>query len=337
MLKNINDKAICMIENSKIININNFKLMIDNKLIKYSTLYTNPYFLKKKLIKNIKFYPTQNNLIKNLCNKIFLLSNNLSEYDYKNLYQIIKKKQKYYNYGSIGFEHCLLILWFLIYIDKNIITEQKKIYYDIIKKFYFKFNENSFNIDEIIYNMLNEKNIILKKFNVSFYILFEEFHFKYISEYLKNQKKFNIIFSSNYIKINPQYILNNFKDTFIHTVNSINEDLSNPFGHNILLIKSNLSRVYYYDPDEQVLSDLYKFKTLFNLNDIDFFNISNRNPIQGITDDSNCVFYCLGFIKWISKNNIMKIIELNTLKKFVLEFESFLYLENINIFNWIIL
>ena len=321
------------INNTKLINLNNFELRVKNKLAKYSTYYTNPYFLSSNTIKNIKFDLTKNPTINNLCKKIIMSIKNyiLTDYDKKILNHIIVNKNKYTNGKYIGFEQSLLILWYIVYIDENINLIDKQTYYNLIKYYYLKFLFNIFDFKEIIKNMLNTLNIVYKKFFLSFYILCEEFHFKYIGLYLKKISIYNIIFNSNYLKINPQQLLNNMSGKFNYDINSINEDISTPFGHNILFIKSNLCKVYYYDPDEQIMIDIYKFKSLFKSVGIDFFNISNRIPIQIITDDSNCVFYCLELIKYLFKNKIY--FELNKLKKSVLIFENLILTNNINIFD----
>ena len=147
-------------------------------------------------------------------------------------------------------------------------------------------------------------------------------------------KNSNIIFNSNYIKLNPQKLLNDLNGEFKYDINLMDEDISCPFGHNVLLIKSNKNKIYYYDPDEQIMSDLYKFVVLFKSTGINFFNISNRTPIQTITDDSNCVFYCIGFIKYLIQNNIK--LELNRLKLATLLYESFMLASDTNISLWIL-
>jgi hypothetical protein len=248
------------------------------------------------------------------------------------LVHIIFNKNMYMDDKYIGLEQSLLIIWHVVSIDENINYVDKQTYCDLIKCYYLKFILNIFDFGEIIQNMLNASNVLYKKFFLSFYILCEEFHFKYITQYLKNTLCTKIIFNSNYVKINPQHILNNMGGEFNYNIASIDEDISNPFGHNILFIKSNSSKVYYYDPDEQISNDIYKFKLLFKFSGIDFFNISNRIPIQTIRDDSNCVFYCLGLIKYIAKNKTP--LELNKFKNLVLAFETFLLLKQINIFNW---
>lgn len=324
------------INNYKIINLNNFELKVKNRSIKYSTYYTNPYYLSSNIIKKINFDFTKNKIIKNLCKKIFLSTRDhiLTDGDKKMLNHIIVYKNKYIKCKCIGFEHGLLILWFMIYIDTHINLSDKHIFYDLIKYFYLKFIHNTFDFQEIINNVLNTQDIVHKKFYVSIYILCEEFHYKYISEYLKNNYKMNLFLNSNYIKINPQSMLNDINSDFNYDVNSINENITNPFGHNILLIKSDNFKVYYYDPDENELSDVYKFKELFKSVNIAFFNISNRSPIQTISDDTNCVFYCLGLIKYIVQNKTQ--LELNKLKSLVLEYETLLLSTQTNIYNWFI-
>lgn len=323
------------INNSKVINMNNFELKIKNKSIKYSTYYTNPYFMSLNIIgKPTNFAKTKNLIVKDLCKKIFMSVENctLTDYEKKMLTHIITNKNMYMDEKYIGLEQSLLIIWYLTNTDKNVNSVDKQTYCDLIKYYYLKFILNIFDFREIIQNMLNASNVIYKKFFLSFYILCEEFHFKYITKYLKNTLRLKIIFNSNYVKINPQHILNNLEGEFNYDIGSINEDISNPFGHNILFIKSNLSKVYYYDPDEQMLNDIYKFKLLFKSSGIDFFNISNRTPIQTIRDDSNCVFYCLGLIKYIAQNETP--LELNKFKNLVLAFETFLLSKQINIFDW---
>lgn len=356
------------LNNDKIININNFELKINDKKIKYSTYYTNPYMIKSNLVKDIKFKKTKNNSIKKLCDKIFLskssivakkqnflnksiidneitfqknsfYNNVLEDFDNRELNLIVFKKNKFISKNrigigvGIGIEQSLLILWYIIYSDKFIELNNKQIYYNLIKYYYTQFVLDIFDFNEIIQGVINCSNILYKKFYISFYILAEEFHYTYIKKYLfLYNLSSNIIFNSNYIKINPQTLLNDFNNEIKHDLNSIDEEITNPFGHNILLIKSDKNKIYYYDPDEQILSDLYKFKVLFNCMSINFFNISNRTPIQTITDDANCVFYCVGFIKYLIQNNI--VFELNKLILSTLLYESFILSTNTNIFKW---
>lgn len=329
---NISDK--CILNNNKIININNFEFEINNKKIKYSTYYTNPFNVKSNILTNIKFEKTKNDTIKNLCNKIFLSSDIVILEDRDSieleLNLITMKKNKFIN-KYIGFEHGMLILWYVIYTNDHINPNDKIMYFDLIKYYYIQFILNEFDFSQIIYNMLNTNDIRIKKFYTSFYVFTEEFHYKYINMYLEQKKNSNIFFNSNYTKINPIHILNNVNGECAYDIGLINEDIKNPFGHNILLIKSN-NKIYYYDPDEQDFTDIYKFKILFKSSDINFFNISNRVPIQTITDDSNCVFYCLGLIKYILEHDIK--FELNKLKNCILYYETFLLTNKINIYKW---
>jgi hypothetical protein len=259
-----------------------------------------------------------------------------NNFEIKYLENIIRKKKYSINSNYISLEQSFLILWYLIWTDKNVSYEDKQIYYDLIKYNYMKFTSKKFNFNEIVCELISSTNIIHKKFYTSFYILAEEFHFKYISEYFKIIKttkiRQNIFYSSNYININPQNILNNFNGEFEHNLNSLNEDITNPFGHNVLIIKSDKNKIYYYDPDECSEHELWKLKFLFKSIEMNFFNISNRIPIQTMTDDSNCVFYCLGLIKYFVKNN--QPFELGNLKKFVLFYETFLLSSGLNICNW---
>jgi len=322
------------INNDKIINLNTFEPELNKKKIKYSTCYTNPYSVIPKYIANINFNKTNNKKIINLCTKLFIDGkNNLDEYDFKEFNILLIKKNKPYD-KYIGIEQTFLILWYLVFSDKHIEYADKLVYMDMIKLYYTSFCLGTFDIAQIIYGLANSENVLQKKFYVSFYVLAEEFHFKYINLYLGSNKKSNIIFNSNYIKINPQKLLNNLDGEFKYCIETINEEITCPFGHNILIIKSNQNKIYYYDPDEQILSDFYKLKILFKSAELDFLNISNRNPIQTITDDSNCVFYCLGLIKYIFENNIQ--INLARLKLATLFYESEILSTGQNIFDYTI-
>jgi hypothetical protein len=327
------------LDNTKTININNFELEINQKKFKYSTYYTNPFFLSSNDVNSIKFKKTKNKLVEKLSNKIFKPKTE-SKFDIESKFEkihiyelniLLTKKNKFID-KYIGLEHTLLILWYLVYLDKNISFDIKQIYFNLILNYYTKFISDTFDFNEIIYGVINSQNIFGKKFYVSFYILAEEFHLKYIYKYLKSKSKSNIIFNSNYTKINPQTILNDFNGELKSDINSINCDISNPYGHNLLLIKTDKNKIYYYDPDEQINSELYKFKSLFKLANLNFLNISNRKPIQTITDDSNCVFYCVGFIKYLIQNNIK--FELDKLKLATLLYESFILSNNCDIFKF---
>jgi len=328
----LNNSNKYILNNEKIININNFKFVINKKKVKFSTYYTNPFNMIPDILSNVKFEKTKNTTIKKLCDKIFINpnKNNLNEFDLMELNTILIKKNKFTN-KYIGFEHGMLILWYIIYIDYFINVDEKQEYYNLINHYFTQFILNKLCFEEIIYGMLCNKNIIHKKFYTMIYVLVEEFHFKYINKYLDIYKNYKIFFNSNYTKINPIDILNNVGGEFLYNLEFINEDISNPFGHNILFIKSD-NHLYYYDPDEQNLSNIYKLKILFKSSMLNFLNISNYIPIQTITDDSNCVFYCLGLIKYILDNNIE--LKLNKLKNKVISFETFLLSNNINIYTW---
>jgi hypothetical protein len=323
------------LNNKKIININNFEFKINNKKIKYSTIYTNPFSIYPKIAKKIKLDKNKNKVLDDLCKKIFLSNYEiLDNYDSKELYKLVIKKKNIFMNKFIGIEQSLLILWYIIYLDKYIDYFHKKIYFHLIKTSYISFISEKFNFNDIIIELVNSKNLLNKKFYLSLYILTEEFHYKYINTYLEINEKLDIIFNSSYTKINPQSILNDIDNQLKYSIHQINEDISCPFGHNVLFIKSNKNKIFYYDPDEQTYSDLYKLKILFKESSIDFFNISNRKPIQTITDDYNCVFYCIGFIKYIIQNNVK--LELNKLKLSSNLYESYILYTDIDIFRWTI-
>lgn len=335
----LNNSKKYILNNKKIININNFEFVINKKKVKFTTYYTNPFNLRHHILSGVKFEKTKNPVIKKLCDKIFISHNktnfnkfDLNDIDLIELNTITIKKNKFTN-KYIGFEHGMLILLYIIYTDNFLNNYEKQEYYNLIDYYFTQFILNKLCFEEIIYGMIYNKNIIHKKFYNLIYILVEEFHFKYIQKYLDKCGDSKIFFNSNYTKINPVNILNNLCGEFVYNINSINEDISNPFGHNILFIKSN-KQIYYYDPDEQNLSDIYKLKILFKSSMLNFLNISNCVPIQTITDDSNCVFYCLGLIKYILDNNVE--LKLNKLKNKVISFETFLLSNNINIYKWAI-
>lgn len=333
---NLNEnKFITKFNNKKIININNFELEFGLKKIKYSTFYTNPYVLEKKILSNISFEKTKNYLVNRICKKIFFHNIDLSELENIYLNNLIKKNKSTNKF--IEFEQSLLTTWYIIYFDKCIGEKEKEYMINFIKYYYIKFSLNKFDFGEIINYIFNDTNLLIKKINFSLYVLMEEFHFKYIIAYLNVNFHANDFYNSNYIKINPQNILNNCNDQCEYTINELNEEISNPFGHNILFIKTNMNKknIYYYDPDEIVLEDFYKFKFLFKTLRTNLFNISNRKPIQTITDDANCVFYCLGLVKYIFHNYSMNILNFSNLKKNVLFYENYLISNKINIFDYL--
>lgn len=337
------------LNNNKLININNFKLSFGKKKISYSTYYTNPFKVKKNISNKIKFDTNLNNSqLKTICKKILLNRDyKLIDLDKKYLFNLVRKKTSTSTLGYIGLEKSFLILWYLVWDSKYVGEKEKLIYFDLIEYYYIQYLIEIIDFNEIIHKMISTNNLVYKKFYIQLYILAEEFHFKYIGEYLnkytnnstcKINFNQNEIFSSNYIKINPQSILSNLENNFVYDIDAILDEISNPMGHNILLIKPKLiNKIYYYDPDEQIQSDLYKFIFLFKHLGIIFLNISNRNPIQTITDDACCVFYCMGFIKYLLNNNLGNnlFLEMSRLKKYVLFYETFLLESNINIYNWV--
>ena len=321
-----NNKFNNIFNNNKIVNINNFRLQLENKIINYSLIYTNPYLIEKKYLKNIIYIKSINLNIINICKKIFINKNEINNFEKKYIFLIIKNKNKYNNFLEL--EKSFLILWYLVKYDKYI--NDKEIYYDLIINYYKKYLSNKFNILEIVCNVFNTDNLFNKKFFISLYLLAEEFHYKYIKNYLEKINK-NIILNSNYIKLNPQEILNDCLNNFIYNNEDLDENINIPNAHNILLIISSNKKVFYYDPDEQNLYDIHIFKRIFLNSQFLFFNISNKNPIQTINDDGNCIYYCLYFFNYLFYNNIN--INFNNLKISVLRYEKKLQIEN-NIF-WI--
>jgi hypothetical protein len=151
-----------------------------------------------------------------------------------------------------------------------------------------------------------------------------------------NFNKFNyqtdkFILNSNYVKLNPQEIINDCYGEYLSNIPNLKEQMQIPLGHNILLI-FNFNKVYYYDPDEQDLYDIFKLTKLFNQIGIKFTNISNRQPIQTITDDCNCLFYCLRFVQYILEFNTT--INFDNLKTIVLVYEKKILNSN-DMFEWI--
>ena len=330
--------------NTKLINLNTWDLLTNGKIIKYSLVYTNPYLINKSIVKKIHFTSTKNKIVKNLCEKIFLQNvNYLNEIDYNNLIGIVEKKNKYDKY--LGIESTFLILWFMIMDSVHI--QEKELFCDLIKYYYLKLILGSFDFNEIIdkisdkhidkisdkhIDKISDKNLDINylKFYQCFYLLAEEFNYKYIQYKFTQIKEKNIILNSNYFKINPQQILTNCDSQYKFIISDLTEQLETPNGHNILFIKSN-KKIYYYDPDEQILSDVYRLKIFFNNLGYNFLNISNTHPIQTILDDSNCVFYCLGFTQYLNKNNVQ--INLEHLKVSVSKFENQILKKNI--YKWV--
>jgi len=318
-------------------------LEINEKKIKYSLIYTNPFILNKTIVKKIKFFKTENEYVEYLCKKIFsnYLFNEykITDLDMRVLIDLVIKKNKYSKY--VGFEHSLLIYWFTIYTSNFI--QNKKIYFDLLKDYYKKFLTGNFDFSKVIDNIL-EKHIYINqtiehfKFNLCFYLLVEEFHFKYITEYFKSNKirLVDKIIASNYVKINPQEILSNCNQEFFFNLGDLEEQLDIPNGHYILFFLEQSNKVYMYDPDLLNQSDFLKFKILFSSFNYILSNISNRKPIQVITDDTNCLFYCLRLVEFIClKKKKIKKFSLGELKKIVLEYETFI-LEKNDMFEWII-
>lgn len=320
--------------NDKIINLNNFKININNKKINYTLYYTNPYKIRNKISEKILYNKISNSIVKNLCYKIFIDNEILSEYDLNNLNKIVSKKYKTKNYIDMG--ETFIIMYFII---KNKYSDNKEILIELLKYHFIKFILNTFSIVEIINGIIYPDIFSIDhiKFYTSFYILAEEFHYKYIIKYLyislnDNNIKDVIIFNSNYIKLNPQEIITNTNGEYYPNKLNLLEFITVPFGHNIILIY-NLGKIYYYDSDEQILSDIYKLKKIFSYNCIGFINISNRNPIQNIFDDGNCVFYCLRFIEYLIDKNIN--FNMESLKLNVLLFENEICNKN-DMLHWIL-
>ena len=145
------------------------------------------------------------------------------------------------------------------------------------------------------------------------------------------EQKSKFILNSNYVKINPQEILNNYEGEYYTNISNLSEQIQIPIGHNILFI-FNFNKVYYYDSDEQDLYDIFKLTQLFNQIGFKFANISNRQPIQTICDDGNCLFYCLRFVQYIFESNTA--INLDSLKTNVLVYEKKILNSN-DMYVWI--
>jgi hypothetical protein len=378
--KDDNKYTFCeYLNNNKIINMNNFILRIKNKKIKYSTYYTNPFVLDKKIISKINLYSNINvnikinNLNTIILNKFLIEKDKLTKNDKMYIETIISKKKFTSNYISL--EETFLIMLYLIKYDENI--KNKNYYFDLLNYYWLKFKLGEFEPNQIIdefvdqidlmgclnknlnsshnsnYNLNSNSNNNIDlitdkiKFYICFYVLFEEFHFKYLIMWLNQNRMFynqdnnelinrddknKFILNSNYVKINPQEILNNYRGQYYTNFSNLLELIEIPFGHNILFI-FNYDKVYLYDSDEQDLYDFFKFTQLFNKVGFKLSNISNRNPIQIITDDANCLFYCLRFVQYIIDCNIK--INLDNLKTSVLIYEKKIQSNPNNMFNWI--
>ena len=353
-----NQDKIKKFDTNKLIGLNTFGLQIPTKInnsnnrkqIKYSLVYTNPFILDKNIVNKIKFSRTKNFQIKNLCEKIFiknynlntLKSNNLSqliltEQEHLILIDLVVKKNKYSKY--IEFEQSLLVFWYIVNIDNHI--KYKQIYLDLLKYYYLKFLLGQFDFNQIINNIVSNQfnsiqSIEFIKFHQCFYLFVEEFHHKYIINWFEINRlsSKNKIFNSNYIKINPQEILSNCDNQYKYSLSDLVEQFDIPNGHNILFFFNNTNKVFLYDPDISNLSDFYRFKILFDSIGYNLLNVSNRQPIQVITDDANCVFYCLRLIDFIGTKS-MKKFSLNELKKYVYEFESEIITKS-DMYDWVV-
>lgn len=323
------------VNNYKIININNFNLVISKKKIKYSTYYTNPFVLDRKILSEIKFKYNKS-IYTDLLEKIFFNQSLINLLDKKKIHNIVCKKNFRDNY--IGIEETFIIFWHIIQTDLYILN--KEFYLNLLKSCYLKYINNLFDINDILNNIfymddfnLNSNNFNdTIKFYISLYVLIEEFHFNYLKKWLHLNNYFNKqMFNCNYTKINPQEIMNDCDGNFTYDKISLIEHIEIPFGHNFLLLYYN-SKIYYYDSDQTELDELYKLKILFKTIGFNYFNISNRYPIQTITDDGNCLFYCLRFAKLVYESNID--LSLLNLKLMTSTFEKNIF-NNSDMFDWI--
>jgi hypothetical protein len=355
--KSNNVDYIKHINNEKIININNFDLMINGKKKSYSTYYTNPYVLDKNITQDIKIKFIYSDKII-LLDKIFLHKKSLTKLDKYKIIQMIEKKFLFKNF--IGIEETFVIMWYIINHDLNVID--KNIHNQMLKYHYMLYREDLFEPGDIINKIIPNNSTNLNnstnfnnsinfnnttnsndstnpeyvekiKFYQSFYVLLESFHFTYITKWISMEwlnTTQTPILNSNYLKLNPQEILNNSNGDYYSDIKNLTEQLEIPFGHNCLFIK-NCNKIFYYDPDECYSSDLYKLKLLFGWVGINFINISNREPIQTITDDGNCVFYCLRFSKFLLESKID--FNISNLRMAVVIFEKDICKKS-NIYDW---
>lgn len=315
----------------KIFNLNNFIFFIDDYKIDYTLFYLSPFQINKNIYDKIKFDNSFNKIIDSLCKKIFIDNSTLINKDYMNLKNIIKKKYKFNNY--ITMKETFLILWYIIIKDKYILKSKIDYFLNLIKYYYSNFISNNLDFCKIIFEIENSDNLEKIKLLMGLYILSDEFHYKYIKYWIStNLRELDgFIINANYLKINPQEILNNIQGQFYPDKINLLENINCPYGHNILFF-INKNKIYYYDSDEQILSDYIKLKYFFKNIGIIFLNISTRNPIQLIFDDGNCVFYCLRFIEYLSKFKVK--FDLRTLQKFAFKYENMIINDN-DMFNWI--
>lgn len=328
--------------NNKLINLNVFELKIGNrKKIRCSFIYTNPFIVNKTIVSKIKFSKTLNESVRCLCKKIFCSNEDkitLGYLDIRTLEDLVKKKNKYNKH--VEFEHSLLIYWYIIY--NNNFINNKQIYFDLLKYYYLKFLIGEFDFNQIIVNIISNQldsstqPIEYLKFHQCFYLFVEEFHHKYIDMWFRSNgfNCKNKIFNSNYIKLNPQEILSNCNNQYDYSPTDLTEQFEIPSGHNILFFIGPTNKVFLYDPDISNTTDFLRLKILFSSCGFILSNVSNRKPIQVITDDTNCVFYCLRLIEFVSAKKIKNIC-FGELKKLVFEYE-FTVIQKNDMFNWII-
>ena len=316
-------------------NINNFEFAYKNKKIKYSTFYTCVFKLNSQLLNQINFdiisdYDNQNqNKIFNICDKIFISKIPLDDRDYVIIDCIISKKFKTKSFLDLKLS--FIILWKLININKHIINS--KYFFSVLCKNYSNYINNCFSIQDIINKIILNKNLEEIKIYMCIYILLEEFHYKYLQLVFTN--KFvpvdKAIINLTYVQIDPLLILNNYNGDYFPDLPNLIEHIEIPLGHNSLLIL-NYNKIFYYDPDEQNNSDLYKIKSFLKQINLNFYNVSNHNPIQTIVDDGNCIFYCLRFINLLNDNQIE--LSLRSLQKNVYNFENNI-LKQDDMYEWI--
>lgn len=320
--------------NDKIFNINIFDLQINDKKINYYMFYTNPYNINNNI--TINFDNTGHILIVKLCNLIFIEQiQHLNEFNMELLIKIVKKKYKYKKYTDI--RETFLLLWFII--CKSNFINDKDLLLELLRTHYLEYINGKFNINILVDKITNCDNVNLLKFYMSFYVLLEEFHYKYIYKWFiafDKKKLNNIVINSSYIKINPQHILTNYDGGYYPNKINLLEEIEIPFGHNSILIY-NYDYIYYYDSDEQNFNEFIKIKNFFHNLSKKFINISSRKPIQTIYDDGNCIFYCLKFIHDYIQNDVFiknQVYSAENLKSLVYKYETDICKNN-NIYEWI--